>query len=188
MLKGQALKWNEDGSIVSSLTSREVYAFWKIPPYGIALLIRRLRWFAKIVAEPDNNQHFLACFFGVVRWERERGRLGQAVPARTLGEDGGIRDDAHPWALLLRDDLDILLSRPECADFEADWRPRSIIALIKDESLRFRFTQLDPGILASSFVANEWTLVGVFSVLCRHCLRVPKIGSPRSANLCVVFW
>ena len=83
-----------------------------------------------------------------------------------LDEEGRIRDDAHPWAVQLREDIEeIVAGCDSAATLDLTWRSRSMLTLFDDEDVRNTFCGVGANELRARSVSyTHLTLPTIYSV------------------------
>ena len=74
-----------------------------------------------LVEHQDESEAFLTIFFGELRFEQQAREAHLPVSAKTLEVDGQVSPLAHPWALMWKEDMQLLLGFPVAKKFAAVW-------------------------------------------------------------------
>ena len=87
-----------DGDKKVAMSNADVLRYWRILPCREELRVRRLKWYQKIAAWPENNSHVLGAWFGALPFEKEA----------PIDEMGRVLYSSHPWTKQLAHDLDYI--------------------------------------------------------------------------------
>jgi len=150
-LMGGAATFTEEQ--VRSLTSREVYRYWKLVPFALEATVQRIKAWQSVIRNPANHAHFLSVFFGVMKWENEAEHATPCsiTPAGDINDNPGV----HPWLAQFKRDVKIVMDHPEAEDFACAWSG-DIHELLWDTDVNCYFLAFDPRSLRTAFTASVW--------------------------------
>ena len=92
-MRGKALKRTKAG--VRSIPASEVWRYWRLAPTWVELRIRRLAWYKKMAAQPEQHVQEIIALTGKANFEE----VGQ------LDAEGRPSEKASPWCRQMARDL-----------------------------------------------------------------------------------
>ena len=130
------------------------------PPIGLELVCRRLGFWQATVRHQAHLQHFLACFFGRPRYDKEREQTQQKHVGEMILDDGTLALECHPWGRQLAKDLEYRMTYTDAEEFREAWKPRSFRTLFGETYVRELFLGLDQQYLREAHLRTEWAPQG----------------------------
>ena len=125
------------------MSNKEVLRFWKLALCDVEARVRRLRWAQMLVQDPPHHAQLITAMFGKLPSE----------PNPTLGPGDEILQEANPWAVRWKADLEKLEPYDERGVIQR--MGRDVRDLVLDRELAEDFVSMDVTMLRLRSLAVE---------------------------------